>query len=1207
MATSMAMDAVRRIGSDGEEAEEVNHVVRENELEDFSMSEEDEAADAGKAALDAAMMNELLLVCSNLGMLRVENEGEAPVLMRGEDCEEWVHDLQRAIRRDHAKHKLVVKQLGKWKILQKKLLPLLVNHQHDWSLVFSILKVLVMLTMKPPRDSANIAQQLKYLRDYKHAFLREGVIPILMTILVDPLSKKGSSRTPEDYLIMELVLTLIRNLLAIPNEDARFVTSSTSHFSRLQEDLICTLHQENVYEMILLFAQDIDSAENREWNLLIMEMMDLTLTTSHPKALVSLMKQAPQPVQEQDGTQTSTTVRPPPRDSLVSQLSREKKLLQPQKAQASKRHSNFGGMMKLVGSTGRSTVLTSFSKIGDDQVPQAAKKPISRKRGGRSSQPPVTQTMDVIEIFAPKQTVSDGDFGTLSVLKDICDVTLEKSYFQLTNSLKGEFRRGSSKLVSTDRLQYFHLVWYLTTYHRLKMQAQRSDYRHQMKAYEKQKKAQLEALDFESLPPPEPTKPDYNAKAVLSSLDMFSFNFVLQSIETYAGVKNYHGMAVSVKLLAEMMMYLSELANSDDQRFQRIADSLQHKIFYERDFLDRLPVLLKTWSPGQFSMEYVVDVITLTHIVFKILDAQGTIKVLSRRKAALDEKRKQQQLKKKKDGQDGDDEGNDESDEEEEAERQAQLLVEMQRKEADFDVRRYFQSILSFETIKMYCHVLQHYRTNSPKVNHYIHSFFYRAKHFKIHKDEEWTMQPMLFNIHVLMIFNRMLQDSQIQRQSEFRGFLDFIRGVVRDFFELAEKNRLLFVETLLRQPFAARSCQLIQRIYEPTDSQAKSRAEAVALGRQERLDRISEARRQKRAMDAEELEGEEEFEFTLNASDFQASSLVQSSQQKDKDGSDDEDAAELNSAASASAKSAETSGGARPRRSKAAVDRAKNWTKVEDRFLKKVYLQYRHLPSVYEVISYEDMFQDRDRTPEQIERRVKHLKLHRLTHDSVSEDEDGNEEDANADDADEDDEDGDNRKPTADPSTEYRLPKGLESDESDPEEGLQRANKRLRRRLRRGALSDEDDGGSDGSDDDLLSGSSRHPSKAKQVDEPMKEDTEMEEMNAGSVENSSSTGAPDEGGIEETQPFESEEQGIEETQPFESEEQTASSATQESDGESERKRRREGDNDAEMHDEEEELQETEPIATPPRKKHISNAGTPSLMDFNSVMDSINE
>lgn len=59
----------------------------------------------------------------------------------------------------------------------------------------------------------------------------------------------------QDYLNMELVLTLIRNVLAIPNEDPRFVTSTTTYLSHLQEDFIQTLHDESAYEMVLLFAQ----------------------------------------------------------------------------------------------------------------------------------------------------------------------------------------------------------------------------------------------------------------------------------------------------------------------------------------------------------------------------------------------------------------------------------------------------------------------------------------------------------------------------------------------------------------------------------------------------------------------------------------------------------------------------------------------------------------------------------------------------------------------------------------------------------------------------------------------------------------------------------------------------------------------------------------------------------------------------------------
>ncbi|KAG6958600.1 hypothetical protein JG688_00010442 [Phytophthora aleatoria] len=1032
-----------RTGSDAERDEPTASAQRDEELEDFGVASSDEDADANEPQLDTAMMNELLLVCSNLGILRVQTEGEAPVFMRGENCADWIHDLQRAVRRDHAKHKLVAKQLGKWKILQKKLLPLLVNHQYDWALVFSILKVLVMLTMKPPKDSTNVAQQLKYLRQYKHEFLRCGIIPIMMTILVEPLSRKGK-RTAQDYLIMEIVLTLIRNLLAIPNEDPRFVTSTTSYFSHLQEDLICTLHEENVYEMILLFAQDIDSPENREWNLLVMEMIDLTLDCSQPKSVVAFAKkQWTEETAKSSGEQEGASM--PSRSSaetrsgrnaggdLLATLNNEKKASALHQS-GSRRHSNFGGVLTMVGPTGRTTVLSDFSKTVYDQVHQAAKKPVSRRRGKKSAAP----VTDINEIFGGKGKVTESDERTMSVLQEICDSIVGKSYFQLTNSLKTEFRRGSNKLISSDRLQYFHLVWFLTTYHRLKVQAMKSHYKHQLKAVQKKTTELQNALDFTTPPPPAPEKPDYDEKAVLSTLDMFSFNFVLQSIENYATMKNYHGMTVSVQLLAEMMAYLAELTASDDPRFQRIADSLQHKIFYERDFLDRLPVLLKTWSPGLFPKAYVVDVVTLTHLVFKVLDSQGTIKVLSRRKAYLDKKR---QKKKRTDGESKDGEDSDDSStDEEETERQAQLLVEMQRKEADFDVRKYFSSMVSADTIRMYCSLLADYRENSAKVNHYIHSFFYRTKHFQIYQQEEWTMQPMLFNIHVLLLFNKMLQDTYIQRLPEYKNFLDFIRGVVRDFFTLADKNNLLFVEALLRQTYPSKSCMLIQRSYDPIDSMSKSKSEAVALGRERRIEAINESRRHRIALDHEELEGEAEFQFTLEPSDFQLTSLV------DKESKEDDGEAEANAEGSSEAAPA-----AKPKTkrkapmSRAATERAKNWSKVEDRYLAKVYMKFRHLPSVYEVISYEDMFQERDRTPEQIERRVKYLKLHRKTHDSSDEE---NEQSAS-----DGEQNGDLEENTV------RL--------SRLEEDLAKLDTaRPRRRLRRGAdLSDDD------SDDDMVLG----------------------------------------------------------------------------------------------------------------------------------------
>ena len=95
----------------------------DDSLDDVEFSE-------GRRELDVAMQNELMLVCSNIGTIHEGDDGVS--FVASPDCVEWIHDLQRAIRRDDARHRLVGLKLGAWGIVQKKLLPLLMNHQDDW-------------------------------------------------------------------------------------------------------------------------------------------------------------------------------------------------------------------------------------------------------------------------------------------------------------------------------------------------------------------------------------------------------------------------------------------------------------------------------------------------------------------------------------------------------------------------------------------------------------------------------------------------------------------------------------------------------------------------------------------------------------------------------------------------------------------------------------------------------------------------------------------------------------------------------------------------------------------------------------------------------------------------------------------------------------------------------------------------------------------
>lgn len=66
----------------------------------------------------------------------------------------------------------------------------------------------------------NALEQSAMLMEYKRAFTHsankgdDGLFAIFVSLLAEPLSKTGSSRTEMDHLTIELVLHLFRNLLS---------------------------------------------------------------------------------------------------------------------------------------------------------------------------------------------------------------------------------------------------------------------------------------------------------------------------------------------------------------------------------------------------------------------------------------------------------------------------------------------------------------------------------------------------------------------------------------------------------------------------------------------------------------------------------------------------------------------------------------------------------------------------------------------------------------------------------------------------------------------------------------------------------------------------------------------------------------------------------------------------------------------------------
>jgi Timeless protein len=107
-----------------------------------------DASQLRRIDVDRNVVDELLLVCGVIGTTTTEGDEIVPV----SDCLNWLQDLQRALRRDDDLHRPISLLLGQWKVVQHKLLPLVLHSRYDTTLVLTVCKILVILT-KPLCDN----------------------------------------------------------------------------------------------------------------------------------------------------------------------------------------------------------------------------------------------------------------------------------------------------------------------------------------------------------------------------------------------------------------------------------------------------------------------------------------------------------------------------------------------------------------------------------------------------------------------------------------------------------------------------------------------------------------------------------------------------------------------------------------------------------------------------------------------------------------------------------------------------------------------------------------------------------------------------------------------------------------------------------------------------------------------------------------------
>lgn len=201
-----------------------------------------------------------------------------------------------------------------------------------------------------------------------------------------------SERTEEDGQFIELILCLIKNLLAIPDKPLIASSITEEQKAHLQDQFISILskvnskyqifpdlsfffisesHKENALEMLLVLSQAVNKEENRNFAFLIGELICLLLIRENPQQLIQIA------VEEEREKENRKQGR---QGKLTEMLQQEKQ----RKLGASPVRSQIRGAFVSSNPIGRNLVFKNLNiNLGSDKAPQiqTAAKPVIKYIG----------------------------------------------------------------------------------------------------------------------------------------------------------------------------------------------------------------------------------------------------------------------------------------------------------------------------------------------------------------------------------------------------------------------------------------------------------------------------------------------------------------------------------------------------------------------------------------------------------------------------------------------------------------------------------------------------------------------------------------------------------------------------------------------------------------------------------------------------------
>ncbi|KND02940.1 uncharacterized protein SPPG_02019 [Spizellomyces punctatus DAOM BR117] len=685
----------------------------------------------------------LLSICAALGGYEEKEvlgkDGQTVLekqYVMGDEALACLRDLKRLLRKEDAlsKERNIVRALGRWKILQTDLIPILMNAHaaNQDKIAQAVVQLFIPLTWPVDSTSADAAELLEIQRGYKEVFLKEGVLAAILEELLKPLSVNHRDRSDRDNGLIGLILTLFRNLLAIKDVQAA-VTSTTEKYmqSTLQEHLIQCMEKADIIQLLLSFAGSMDQREYAEWNLILMEVFYYFFLERDPEAILAESKTAS--------------------IELARLLEEEERRKRREARKPASRHSRFGGTLSFKLSDGQTfTVHNPASAL--NSVEEALDKDKSENRGQRKGMPQ--------DEYQKQRGIRSAEAARIyeRTAKDF----LENCFNGLMSCVKRDFDMERDKVQDDHYARFFWLCSFFLKF--------------QLCALRQSRKS---VQDIGTTP----TEGTLDFDTVTGFLNMRGLQFVFKRMRMSQDEKRWTELYLAMDCLKHMLLVLDAMSASTNEEYREASENMQSNMYYEHASIEQVVSLVKNFK-RPLHLSYLKTLVEVVHILLKMLEAYAKNKgIMFTRKKKGGNSKKAPAVQ---DSTEPDVTQDYDSGEEESVAPQKSDYVERQFKFEDIE-----SAFASESVVSTYCALLKHYREIDERSIDHITRMFHRI--FVKSKAEAF-----FYKLSTLELFNRILTDIRMLPSTKsHKELYGFIKYMLAKFFKKAAKNPVLLVEVL--------------------------------------------------------------------------------------------------------------------------------------------------------------------------------------------------------------------------------------------------------------------------------------------------------------------------------------------------------------------------------------------------------------------------